>query len=308
MSSELIGWNEQLNLIRQHRNYHNTSRPKRINQNLNPLSCSKCFKKLTQISAEFQRFWNWTRGVLSVVDFSRVTTNSFAVAVSSIGREDPTAHQLKRLFESLKIDERPNHTKNTLVRIFIDLVIQTDGFERDPTDDETTRVLVRYDDDGNTVTNEETEDTIEETEEIVEEQTTPVSSPLIIPENTAGPNVLNQNEERPEPESPTLGASRTVYTPGEWDEEEPSGNFGAFTEQITSQPFYSYFSEMSQTQTQQTVTSSIPLNSNQQSSSNNQQSSSNNQQSSSNNQQSSTNNQPSDNRQPWGRSVETTTG
>src|ERR1044071_9816126 len=235
MSSELIGWNEQLNLIRQHRNYHNTSRPKRINQNLNPLSCSKCFKKPTQISAEFQKFWNWTRGVLSVVDFSEVTTNSFAVAVSSIRREDPTAHQIGRLFESLKIDERPNHTKNTLARIFIDLVIQTDGFERDPTDDETTRVLVRYDDDGNMVTSEETEDTIEE---IVKELTTPVNSPLIILENTQGPNVLNQNEERPEPESPTLGASRTVYTPGEWDEEEQSGNFRTFTEQITSQPFY----------------------------------------------------------------------
>src|ERR1043165_138466 len=311
MSSEPIGWNEQLDLIRQHRNYHNTSRPKRIHQSLKPLSCSKCFKKPTQISAEFQRFWNWTRGVLSVVDFSGVTTNSFAVAVSSIGREDPTAHQIGRLFESFKIDERPNHTKNTLARIFIDLVIQTDGFERDPTDDETTRVLVRYDDDGNTVASEETEDTIEEIEEIVEEQTTPVSSPLIIPENTAGPNVLNQNEERPEQESPTLRPSRNTYTLGEWDEEEEqSGNFGTFTEQITSQPFHSYFSEMSQTQTQQTVTSNIPSGSNnQQSGSNNQQSSSNNQQSSSNNQQSSsgnqqtssTNNQPSDNRQSWGR-------
>src|ERR1043165_3569235 len=316
MSSEPIGWNEQLDLIRQHRNYHNTSRPKRIHQNLKPLLCSKCFKKPTPISAEFQRFWNWARGVLSVVDFSGVTTNSFVVAVSSIGREDPTAHQIGRLFESLKIDERPNHTKNTLARIFIDLVIQTDGFERDPTDDETTRVLVRYDDDGNTVASEETEDTIEETEEIVEEQTTPVSSPLIIPENTAGPNVLNLNEERPEPESPTLGASRTVYTLGEWDEEEQSGNFGTFTEQITSQPFHSYFSEMSQTQTQQTVTSSIPLESNQQSSSNNQQSSSNNQQSNSNNQQSSSNNQQSSSsnqrtsstNQPWGRPVSPTGG
>src|ERR1044072_6505808 len=261
MSSEPIGWNEQLDLIRQHRSYHNTSRPKRISQNLKPLSCSKCFKKPTQISAKFQRFWNWTRGVLSVVDFSGVTINSFAVAVSSIGREDPTAHQIGQLFESLKIYERPNHTKYTLARIFIDLVIQTDGFERDPTDDETTRVLVRYDDDENTVASEETEDTIEEVEEIVEEQTTPVSSPLIIPENTAGPNVLSQNEERPEPESPTLRASRTVYTPEEWDEEESSGNFGTFTEQITSQPFYSYFPSMSQTQTQQTVTSSIPLSS-----------------------------------------------
>src|ERR1044071_208190 len=271
MSSELIGWNEQLNLIRQHRNYHNTSRPKRINQNLNPLSCSKCFKKPTQISAEFQKFWNWTRGVLSVVDFSEVTTNSFAVAVSSIRREDPTAHQIGRLFESLKIDERPNHTKNTLARIFIDLVIQTDGFERDPTDDETTRVLVRYDDNGNTVASEETEDSIEEIEKTVEEQTIPVNSPLVIPEDTAGPNVLNQNEERPESESSTLRPSRNTYTLEEWDEEEQSENFGTFTEQITSQPFYSYFSEMSQTQIQQTETSSIPLENNQQSSSNNQQ-------------------------------------
>src|ERR1043165_7290407 len=222
MSSEPIGWNEQLDLIRQHRNYHNTSRPKRIHQSLKPLSCAKCFKNPTPISAEFQRFWNWARGVLSVVDFSGVTTNSFAVAVSSIGREDPTAHQIGRLFESLKIDERPNHTKNTLARIFIDLVIQTDGFERDPTDDEITRVLVRYDDDGNTVASEETEDTIEE---IVEEQTTPVNSPLIIPEDTAGPNVLNQNEERPEPESPILRPTRNTYTPGERKEEAQSENF-----------------------------------------------------------------------------------
>src|ERR1044071_6466410 len=196
MSSEPIGWNEQLDLIRQHRNYHNTSGPKRINQNLKPLSCAKCFKKPAQISAEFQRFWNWARGVLSVVDFSGVTTNSFAVAVSSIGREDPTAHQIGRLFESLKIDERPNHTKSTLARIFIDLVFQTDGFKRDPIDDETTRVLVRYDDNGNTVASEISDDT-------VEEQTTSVNSPLIILENTAGPNVLAQNKERPEPISPT---------------------------------------------------------------------------------------------------------
>src|ERR1044071_2428868 len=191
MSREPISWNEQLDLIRQHQNYHRSSRPKRISQSLKPLSCAKCFKKPTQISVEFQRFWNWARGVLSVVDFSGVTTNSFAVAVSSIGREDPTAHQIGRLFELLKIDERPNHTKNTLARIFIDLVIQTDGFERDPTDEETTRVLVRYDDDGSTVASEETEDTIEEIEETVEEQTTPVNSPLVIQENTSGPNILN---------------------------------------------------------------------------------------------------------------------
>ena len=129
MSREIIGWNEQLDIIRQHQNYHRNNRLRRINQNLKPLSCSKCFKKPAQISAEFQRFWNWARGVLPVVDFSGTTTNSFAVAISSIGREEPSNHQIGRLFESLKIDERPNHTKNTLARIFIDLVFQTDGFE-----------------------------------------------------------------------------------------------------------------------------------------------------------------------------------
>src|ERR1044072_5391204 len=117
MSSEPIGWNEQLDLIRQHRNYHNTSRPKRINQNLKSLSCSKCFKKPAQISAEFQKFWNWAKGVLPVVDFSGITTNSFALAISTIGREEPSAHQLGCLFESLKVDEYSNHTKNTLAKI-----------------------------------------------------------------------------------------------------------------------------------------------------------------------------------------------
>ena len=75
----------------------------------------------------------------------------------------------------------------------------------------------------------------------MEEQTTPVNSPLVIPENTAGPNVLNQNEERPEPESPILRPSRSVFTPGEWDAEEQIGNLGTFTEQIIEQPFYQYY-------------------------------------------------------------------
>ena len=103
----------------------------------------------------------------------------------------------------------------------------------------------------------------EETDDTVEEQITPVNSPLVIPEDTAGPNVLNQNEERTEPVSPTLRSSREAYTPGEWDKEpEGTENFGSFTEQIIRQPLYNIFQEMSQTQTQQTVISSIPLETN----------------------------------------------
>ena len=128
----------------------------------------------------------------------------------------------------------------------------------------------------------------------MEEQTTLVTSPLVILENTAGPNILNQNEERPEPVSPTLRPSENTYTLGEWDEEleppiereqERTWNFGTFTEQITSQPLYNYLGMSgTQTQTQQTTTSNVPVG-NQPSSSSNQQSSNNNQRSSSDNQQ-----------------------
>src|ERR1044072_6853778 len=63
-----------------------------------------------------------------------------------------------------------------------------------------------------------------------------------------------------------------------------------------------------QTQQQQTGTSSIPLEGNQQLSSSNQQSSSSNQQSSSGNQQSNSGNQPSSsgNQQSWGRPISST--
>ena len=96
----------------------------------------------------------------------------------------------------------------------------------------------------------------------MKEQITPISSPLVIPENTAGSNILNQNEKRPELVSLILRPSREAFTPEEWNEEpESTGNFRSFTEQIISQLLYNYFQEMLQTQTQQTITSSILLNS-----------------------------------------------
>ena len=70
------------------------------------------------------------------------------------------ANQLARLFESLKIDERPDFHKKTLTKIFINIVFQIEGFERELIEDKTTKVLTQYDENGNTVTSEITDDTV----------------------------------------------------------------------------------------------------------------------------------------------------
>ena len=116
-----------------------------------------CFP--TELS-KFIRFWNWIRGILLVIDYSGITTNSFAIVVIAIIREQAIENIIAWLFELLRIDKWPDFSKKNLFRILINIVDQTEGFEKDPTSDETCKLLTQYDNDGDTVTSEISNSTI----------------------------------------------------------------------------------------------------------------------------------------------------
>src|ERR1044071_265127 len=97
---------------------------------------------------------------LGEFDYSRITTNSFAIVVTAISKEQAAKSTIVQLLESLKIDKRPDFSKKNLSKILIDIIDQTDGFERDPTSDKTCRVLTRYDNDGDTVASKITNITV----------------------------------------------------------------------------------------------------------------------------------------------------
>ena len=78
-----------------------------------------------------------------------------------ISREAAITGTIVQLFELLKIDEWSDFSKKNLSRIIIDIIDQTEGFERDSTSDETYRVLIWYDNNRDTVVSKITNSTIE---------------------------------------------------------------------------------------------------------------------------------------------------